>query len=305
MEKIMSEDNTSDLTKELEKIKAEELLKQQIAEAKKGTAEAEKAIAVAEKEKLNAQIPTGTSAAVEGGITTDAETGYMAEVSAYDAMTKLADSIAVKITSKIPATLPSTVGKDSEAKKPGVLIVDSLDFVGEDALLLQITEQIQFWFEELHTQKQALNVLLGVEPEAEADPIASLAFLPLVSGILSSTADIVGFFRTAYDIKGRKVDKSDTALQLRVATRIDRPVYFPNFHRMRSSKVITDFRNCIARRKALVQSLAELKSELIDKLPAEIKALKQEIQDLEAELAKLKSPEDDDKIAKINNELKV
>lgn len=266
-------------------------MKEKIAKARENTASSEQAIAVAEKVKLAAQIPTGATSALEGTITTDTTAGFTAELAAYDTMARMADQIAARINGL-------------KLTEPRILIVDTLGFSGADVLALQVEEQLAFWLQELGDYKAVVNDLLGKPPDdVAADLAMAAALLPLATGILSGVADVVGYFRINYDIKGRAVEKSNTALQLRVAKGLDCPAFLPYFHRMKTSSIITSFRQCLGERQQLLLVLAELKGEVIDKQLEEIKALGERIKALETELAGLKASENEDRIAEINTEL--
>ena len=149
-----------------------------------------------------------------------------------------------------------------------LLIVDSLDLVGADAQLREISSQLEIWKNELQDQDKGLQILMAREegaPGMMAEPVTIATGLAMVSGILSAVADIAGFFRIDYDVKGREIQLSSIALQARVAGQITKhTVHLPHFFRLASSPVIDDFNQCIRLRRHLVHTMAMVKSRLID-----------------------------------------
>lgn len=234
------------------------------ANIKKEIAESQAAEAKAKKAKLEAEIPSGKSQPVEGKITADEKSGYVATLAAYKAMIQKAGTIANEIE------------KQNLGNSPRLLIVDSLDFCVLDVQLIQVLNQLSFWKSELHDQIQRIQFLIkaisapGVEPMVKKRGVmAPLTEAPaVIGGIVSSIADIVGYFRVDYEIKGQAISLSNTALQALVASRIDKkkyPVYLPAFHRFESPEkitVINKLNDCIKSKGELKRNLYELKVKL-------------------------------------------
>jgi hypothetical protein len=238
-----SDGSMSEQAKLLEQRKTEVLLRKDIAEA-------EKAIAEANLAKLKAQIPTGETKPIEGKITTDEKSGYFAELAAYSAMVSEAGAIAEKVNSL-----------SLEGEKPCLMIVDSLDFCGPDAELHQVSNQLDFWKRQLEDADKRIQELL----KPTKLPLAIMA--PLAIGLLSAAADIIGYFRIDYDIKGRDIKLSDTALRSLVAGRIHKyPVHMLAFHRIPTSGIIDTFNKRIEERTNLRSKMAQLQSQRIDPL---------------------------------------
>ena len=285
----MTNNSMSEEERLLQQRKKETALRREIAQEEKAIAEAQQAIAEANQAKLQAQIPAGEAKPVEGKITTGEKFGYVAELTAYSAIIRKADAIAQTISSRVP----------EDAR---LLIVDSLDFCGPDVQLLQVSSQLDFWTKELRAQDRQIKNLLDAarapSPLAAFAAESLLPVVPMAVGALSAAADIIGYFRIDYDIKGQEIELCDTALRARVAQGIqNHPVYLSRFHRIPSSAVIAAFNQSIEQRGQLNLTMAQLKSAVIDQLTTEIGRNKQKIQTLEAELKKLKSPEDDEEIA--------
>lgn len=222
-------------------------------EARQKIAEAEKAIIEANQAKLKAQIPSGSTKPAEGKITTDEKSGYAAELAAYKAMRKKAEVIADIIKTKC---------RDSIG---GILLVDSLDYSGADVQLLQISTQIDSLHQLLEKQINKLKDLIGIEekaltPEAKKFFLPGLA-LPVLSVLpqaISAAADVLGYFRMDYDVKGKTINKSDTAFRSMVAGCIPYPVYLSGFHNIENSPLLNRFNQCVLKRNTLLLSIAQL-----------------------------------------------
>jgi len=245
---------------ELEEEKPPEQPKQDndILTMQKEIAVKQKDIAEANLAALKAQFPPGESKPIEGKVTTDEKSGYVADLVAYHAMIETANIIAGKINNL------------SLSEESRLIIVDSLDFCGPEVQLLQVSSQINFWYSELDGQIMSIDGLLPKEVKVEEEiemfglaPIAAGSVL--ATGLLSSAADIIGYFRTDYEVKGREIKLSDVSLRSLVAGRVDKcPVYLLNFHRISSSDLINRFNTCIEKKKLLRQSMIQLKSQVID-----------------------------------------
>ncbi len=223
-------------------------------EAKQKIAEAEKAIAQANLDRLKMQLPSGTTKPVEGKINTDDKSGYAAELAAYNAMRQKARIIADIITEK---------GKD---KIGGILLADSLDYCAGDVQLIQISTQIDSFSRLIENQIKKFKVQAGIDIEAlvkaeETGGVLKFAIspiLPFIPQVISAAADVLGYFRMDYDVKGKTITKSDTAFRAMVANYLRYPVYLPGFHRIEKSELLEDFNQCYSKRNALVLGMARL-----------------------------------------------
>jgi hypothetical protein len=249
--------------KELERLKQEK----EAATLRKEIAEAQEAEAKAKKAKLEAEIPAGKSQPVEGKITADEKSGYVATLAAYTAMIAEAGNIA------------DEVAKQNLGASPHLLIVDSLDFCALDVQLIQILSQLSFWEGELAAQIKGIQFFIEmISPPSERKEErgrvkAAFAGAPaFAGGIVSSIADIVGYFRVDYDIKGQAISLSNTTLQALVARHIigknKCSVYLPAFHRfdlpsLEKITVIVKLNECIKRKDELKTKIYELKGQLL------------------------------------------
>jgi hypothetical protein len=101
--------------------------------------------------------------------------------------------------------------------------------------------------------------------------------LPTVSAAVSQFADIAGYFRVDYELKGRPVQLSNTALHARVAEKLqhdDQAVYLMNFHRIGSAPVMNELAACTdarAKLKAVTIELEQIAASVVVRI-AELKA---------------------------------
>jgi hypothetical protein len=235
-----NEDTATGSTDALEQLKKEVLLKKEIAEAGQAIAEADLAT-------LKAKYMTGETKPLEGTITAGEKSGYYAEIVAYSVMDGVADDISEKI---------SGLGLDSD--KTRIMMVDSLDVCSADVQLTQVKKQLSYWQGQLNNEKSKIDGLFREEQMMVAIPA-----LPLVmTGLLGSAADIIGYFRVNYDIKGREIKLSDMALKSLIAGRSKYPIYIAAFHRISSSDLLDDYNELIKARTALKTDMARLKDRL-------------------------------------------
>jgi hypothetical protein len=250
---------------------ADELKKE--AEARKAAAEADKAEVEAQQAKLKAQFPSGEAKPAEGKITADDKAGYIATFAAYDALKRKADEIAGKING------PSL-------DKAHILIVDSIDFASSDTQLIQVLNQITFCASEIGAYLDKIKEFavaidkiskLARQPKpspaakktvSALAPIAVSEGLQMVKGFVSTLADIVGYFKVDWEIKGQEIKLSNTALHSLVAGRLaakGHSVFLPGFFRIpptASIDVLEKFNQCITKKGELKDAITELKKSL-------------------------------------------
>lgn len=268
----MTDDTQETETPETEEPENELDAKLKEAQTKKDIAEAEKAEAVAKADKLKAQFPSSEAETAEGKITMDEKAGNIAAFAAYDALIPKADEIAEKINGL-------------SLKNARILIVDSLDFAGSDIQLLQVLKQIGFWAGEFDTHLKKIieftikaeKLIQPPEPTMPKRGPKVRGFAPEVisnglqaaKGVVGLLADIAGYFKVDYEIKGQTVNLANTVLHSLVAGRIDtskHTVFLPGFFRIKPSatiKVLDDFNQCIIKKDRLKVAITELKELLI------------------------------------------
>ncbi len=295
------------------KVPADELLKKEQALVAQAAAEAQKATAKAEQP----DIPTGTAKPKEGGITLDGQAGYFASLAAYQAARCLAREIANEI-------LPRLADADSVK----ILLTDAMDFSGKDVLLLQLTQQLAAWQERLDAQNKKVAALLPKEKKVEPDETAkwelqenetavagmkslagleaALPVLPLLGGVLSATADIIGYFQTDYSIIGKSVAVDDLAVRASLAGDLRAgsiQAYFPSFHRVAKSQILDDFATAAATRGELQENLDLLNSLVIEPLNVQETTLGAESAALQAQLKLAEKSGNEAQIKRIKEDL--
>lgn len=258
--KRMAEANARKAEAEAEKAaeKPDPRLKQ--AELNKQIAEAEKQAAQAHLDKLKAELPAGTTKPLEGKITADAKFGYVAELATYNALSQAATEIAASIAGKV----------ESGSK---VLLVDSLDIVRTGVEVDRVKTQLDQLEQKLNEQHEANEKLL--EPPKTEKFASSFGFAELAiaaSSLVSTAADLVGYFRSNYDIKGRDVKVEDDTIRLQVAGLLSNPpgegndtpegieVHLMDFRWAISAPVVENLSKCAGIRTELLADVAALKS---------------------------------------------
>ena len=222
----------------------------------------EKDIAEANAAKLKALIPSGETKPLEGAITRDEKSGFISDLAAYDIMTKITEQIAQHIKREL-------------VNKPNlkILIVDSLDYCRVDVLLIQVRKQIKLYLEKMQSLSLELTKELkkreGQTKEKGHMEMAALPLTPALAAlyaapsILSLLADTAGYFRSNYDVKGREITQSETALKASLINRIKQneiEIHLTNFHRIKDkdSDILEDLSSCIQERLELLLNLSKL-----------------------------------------------
>lgn len=243
--------------------------KQKIAEAKKG-------ITQSEIDKLKAQLPSGETKAAEGKITTNEKSGYVAELATYNTMRHLAKDIAKIVLDK---------GKQNIK---GILLTTTLDYSYTNVQSAHMSLQVES-FKHL-VKRQITKIESLIKPRARetilagaqlADgrmfmaPLLAGAAVPLatkaapflagaavegISGTISALADVIGYFRMDYEVKGKTISVSDTAFRAMVANHIPPPVYLSEFHNIdiEKSYLLKTLGLAIAKRNELQLLIGQL-----------------------------------------------
>ena len=233
----------------------------------------------------------------EGAIALDAKAGYMATIVAYRAMLRQADLIADSIN-------------DLNLSDARIMLVNTPEFAAGDIALRQVSTQFEAWQAELERLNKLVTGLTRAKADDErlaapaflvaalpmvagaiASGVSPAALLPLLAGTIGATADLIGYFKTDYALSGRDVSVGDTALRARVAGKIRGvPVYMQDFYRVEDAPVVSTFNAIVSLRAALGQNLDLLKSQVISPLELQIGALTADIEQLQAQIKKLKLP---------------
>jgi hypothetical protein len=277
-------------------------LQKATADAQRAAAEAEKAATEAQKAAVEAMFPKGEAKPLAGEITTDADKfGYVAELVAYQAMKEGAVAVGETIN-QLPLS----------PKPVKILIVGERNFAQGDLPLLQLDKQFELLGDMLDAQIQQNKDLLseaGAElaeapsvaereelppvglPESVLEVLPAAAITPAlmaIPAVVSSVADIVGYFQVDYNIKGQDFELGSDALAAVVAGQIDNhEVHILNFHRVHESDMVKRFTRLIKRRQELEGMKELLRSQVVEPVTSEISAAAGRLSKLEDELKKL------------------
>lgn len=278
-------------------------LQQKPAEVQQAIAQAESAAAVAKKAALEATLPKGESKPREGTVTTDEKFGYLATLVAYQVMRACAATIAKAIDAEKLAGGPAKI-----------LIVDERNMAQSDLALVQVNRQFAVFRAQFDAQAQQMEDLLQEteaaypptlgeaqlevqQPDVGAGGLEMLPMAPLVPllaaapAVVSSVADIVGYFKTDYTVKGLTVDISGDALVAEVAGKIkDHHVQIFNFNLAKESELITEWSNLVEQKQTLDKDKELVKIQVVEPVTARIASLKEEGAALQVKLDHLTQP---------------
>jgi hypothetical protein len=272
----------------------------EIVAQQKTIAENQKAVAEARRDAILASFPKGTTTPLEGDITTNEKFGYITKIVAYETVKKNAIKIANSINIAIKKR--ETTGGQSR-----ILIVSDLDVASGDVPLLQVESVLDLFKESMTSQKEKNAAFLEKskkEPEMKFVAFAAAALAPMViSGIISSIADIMGYFQVDYDIKGQDFTLDNQALVSIVANGLENPVCIYNFNITKNSELLQNFRNVLNLKVDLDKAADEIKV-IIEKKKDEVKSKKDETERLNKRLKELKdTAADKEEKTRINEKL--
>jgi hypothetical protein len=282
-------------------------LQQRPAEIQKAIAEAESAAALARKSALEASLPKGESKPLEGTVTTDEKFGYLATLVTYQVMRECATTIAKTITEN----------KSLAGNPVKILIVDERNVAQSDLALVQVERQFAFFRAQFDVQVKQMDGLLQEtvaayppaqgeaqlevqQPDVGAGGLEMLPIAPLVPllaaapAVISSVADIVGYFKTDYTVKGQTVDLSGDALVAEVAGKIKgHHIQIFNFNLVEDSELVTRWSELVEQKLALDRHKELLKVQVVEPATARIASRKEESAALQAHLDQLTQPEEE------------
>lgn len=215
--------------------------------------------------------PSSTTKPRSGEVTADENKRFLAEIVALHALQKASDTIAESIIEEL-----------SEGK---ILIVNEMDFAENEILYLDIRNKLDTL---LKLSKDALDACQKIAPPEEmrlpegrlketvklelfALPAvipAAMAAIPQVSALLGGVGDIVGLFRSDYEIKGQTLTvPEDIYIQALVANSLHRAnleSYLVNFHSLTESALISDLNILIIQKFDMLACAEAIKSTHID-----------------------------------------
>ena len=152
-----------------------------------------------QKETLSSIISKGETKGLEGAITTSGDLEYIAEHIAYMGLETNAVSICNAISKKITKT--------NEGNR--ILIVDKMGLAMDDLPYVEVMSQFEFYNELISRQTGILDGLIarkkpssGVSHPAFAE--ITLLALAMAPTVISTIADIAGYFKSDFTITGLK-----------------------------------------------------------------------------------------------------
>jgi len=260
----------------------------ELTDAQKAIAENQKAIAEAQKGTIEASFPKGATKPLEGEITTSEKFGYIAKLVAYESMKRKALQIADDI-------------KKILNKNDKVLLVNDLDLASSDIPLIQVESILTLFTKNMNAQIETNKNFLKESKEiiAEALPLAAAVLAPMIiPGIISSVADIVGYFQVNYDVKGQDFTLDNQAILSIVAGKIKEKeiqVYIYNFNLVDESEILSSFNQTLSLKQDLDRTIDRIRFEIVKKKNDEIKITQDKIQELKKRLGELKDSDKDKK----------
>jgi hypothetical protein len=182
----------------------------------------------------------------------DADAGYVAELVGYHALKRVSGDITRGIS--------TVVGLGNDVR---IMIVDRMDYAAGDIPFIEVTSQLSVFEvrcrKQVSTNKELADLAMQKEEHGDDEktpvikpgsrrlaplaaspfflPVATTALsaLPAVTGIVSTAADIAGYFRSEYSCRGRSIALKTDGLIAAVAGSLrseKRYVYIYNFYSM-------------------------------------------------------------------------
>jgi len=250
-------------------------------ERQKKIAELEKAIAEAEKAKLAAELPDTEASGITGSVTFNKDSGYFAEMLAYQSML----GAAVLIGSALGP--PETAGTK--------VIVVTGDELAKSAQLWEIANV------RVEDAKKRLEDLLEKYP-TDYDFAVREAVAPVLTtatALLSAAADIASFLRSELTVSAANVNVTTTALIAATAAKLKSKGWAPVLpaSSLKKTALLGNIEALLAARRNLASRRADLESTMQPKL-LELANLELELEKAKAayEAAKKAGPADPDVI---------
>ncbi|HOU61813.1 MAG TPA: hypothetical protein PK105_08590 [Rectinema sp.] len=230
----------------------------------------------------------------KGEVVADENKRFLAEIVALRAMERISDAIAKSIV--------------AEVREGKILIVNEMDFAGDEILYLDIryklntlldlskkaNEECQKFIP--HKEERAIKGLGKEAVVTQFAPPATLAAIPaLIAGIpkvpvfLGAIGDIVGLFRSDYELKGQTLTvPEDIYIQAIVADRLHRAkleAYLIDFHSLKESILTRDLNYLIQQKFEMLACAEAIKNTVIDAKSGQTTALETYVAKLREKLA--------------------
>jgi len=207
-----------------------------IAGLKKEIAEFNRDAETARIATVKQSLPTSETTAPETEFKIEDEKGYIPKLLAYKALNKLADSISQAINEL-----------ELDDKLPKFMIVDDMNFVGDDAQLLQVKDMLAYWKDKLSNQNKKFAGNFDTYSQIDVNTFSSEFIIPAITGILGTATDVAKFFQGSYSVKTHSFENTDGAFKARVANKIKttgRKVYIWGFQHIIKSNINSDLTMC-------------------------------------------------------------
>lgn len=249
-----------------------------IAERQKALMELEGQTAQAQRDAFVSRLPTATVTPLAGEMTLAENTGYVAELVAYQAIRRAAQKAADDIRKRLNGSTPT----------PQILIVATLDLVNATTTIDLILAQVSHWQAALTAQlainhsllmlpppqpQAALPDVQGAAEETAYSPPAAFSVLPaigvaasLAGGVFTAAGSLAGsaasvatFFRNNYTLTGRDLSfKQEVAQSLLAHALPEFDMTIAGFQPVATSALLLDLQRCISYRIDLAKSVALL-----------------------------------------------
>jgi hypothetical protein len=246
--------------------------------------------------------PASTTKPRSGEVTADENKRFLAEIVALHGLSKASDTIAKSI---------------AEADEGGILIVDELDFASDDIFYLDIRQKLDNLLElskdaAKKCQEFGKDEKVQMPPSVELFSIvggiaAATAGVTELSGLLGAVGDLIGFFRSDYELKGQTLTApEDIYIQALVADKLcrdNRDVYLIDFHELKNSNLVSDLNQLIKEKLTMLTCAEAIKSKYINVQTGLATALETYLASLREKLVEYQVKMDEQVIATLRNEI--
>lgn len=251
--------------------------------------DAQTSLIEAQQKLAKAGLPAASVTAPVGDTTVSVgEAGYFANVAAYQAMQRCAEAVSKRINQ-------ANLGKDAR-----IMLVDSLDFAGDDYTLALVKRRIDFYDRALQSQIELnTNILQAAFIPAEergasgAVAIATLGtVLSIAPQILSGVAQAVSYFKVDYTVTKQQIDMKLSALQAEVAGQLTEHAQIFHFNLVDTETgLLKEYADLVTKRFDLRATQERLKTEMAERLQVELQDLSEQLAAAQTALTNTKGTE--------------
>lgn len=253
--------------------------------------------------------PASTTKSRRGEVTAAENKRFLAEIVALHGLSKASDAIAKSI---------------AEAGEGGILIVDELDFAVDEIFCLDIRQKLDILLElskeaekkckEFEVKKEPSGEVGKAEKEPSGELVRLVGVIPAatvgvtaLSGLLGAVGDVIGFFRSDYELKGQTLTApEDIYIQALVADKLrraNRDVYLIDFNALKKSKLVSDLNHLIKQKLTMLFFSEKIKSKYIDVQTGLATALEAHVASLRRKLVEYLVKADEEVIVILRHEI--